>query len=128
MRWLFQRVVDRLLAKLTLLLAARFESHAEMELVETKAEMLRRADELEQDDSPEGKSLAAELRAAAARLGRGESGPAGDVLAAVEQLNGEELGRPMRCGSGRSRTRSAGARRAGEEVGESQRRQAVLRS
>ena len=101
MRWLFQRVVDRLLSKLTLLLAARFESHAEMELVETKAEMLRRAGELEQDDSPEGKSLAAELRAAAARLGRSESGPAGDVLAAVERLNGEELGQAdaLRIGS-----------------------------
>ena len=91
MRWLFERVVDRLIAKLTLLLAARFESHTELELIETKAEMLRRADELERDDSPEGKSLAAELRAAAARLGRGEHGPAGDVLAAVEQLHGEEL-------------------------------------
>ena len=101
MRWLFERVVDRLIAKLTLLLAARFESHTEMELVETKAEMLRRADELERDDSPEGKTLAAELRAAAARLGRGEHGPAGDVLAAVEQLHGEELRRPdaLRIGS-----------------------------
>ncbi len=129
MRWLFERVVDRLIAKLTLLLAARFESHTELELIETKAEMLRRADELERDDSPEGKSLAAELRAAAARLGsrrtwtrrrcarRGRAiarrGTA-SVRRAADRL-AAEIARPAR------------ARWAGEEVEQIQQQQAVLK-
>lgn len=94
MRWLFQRVLDRLAAQLTLLLAARFESQAELELTETRAELLRRAGQLERDDAPGTDVLAAELRAAAERLGRGEGGPAESVLEPLRRLEGEDLQTP----------------------------------
>jgi hypothetical protein len=94
MRWLFQRVLDRLAAQLTLLVAARFESQAEMELTETRAEMLRRAGQLERDDAPGAETLAAELRAAAQRLGRDDRAPAEGVLGPLRTLHAEDLREP----------------------------------
>lgn len=94
MRWLFQRILDRLTAQFALLVAAQLESQAEMELSETRADMLRRAQQLERDETPGADVVASQLRTAAEQLGGDERGPAEGVLGALRRLQGENLREP----------------------------------
>ena len=70
--------------KLAVLLASKFESEAELELSEMRAEMLRRAAQLETEEVAGFGDLAAQLRDEAKTLGQRERGPAGERPAVRE--------------------------------------------
>ena len=70
MHWFFQRILDRLLLKSTIHAASQFEADLTLQLGESRAELLRKAHELEQERIPGLDEVAASLRAQAARMGQ----------------------------------------------------------
>jgi hypothetical protein len=91
MLWFLRRVLDRLFAKLTLHLASELETHMEMELTERRAELLRRANELQKEEVPGIAEVAGSLRARAEKLGAESCVPAGDAIEVIERLRAEDL-------------------------------------
>ena len=90
MLWLFRRVLDRLVVRVVGVVASQIESHAQMELSETKAELLRRAKELECEDTPGMEDLAAELRLRAEGIAE-SAGPGTDVTRLAVELHDVDL-------------------------------------
>lgn len=90
MRWFFQRILDRLLVKATIQVASEFEAQLTLEKGESRAALLRRAYELEQERVPGFDQLAADLRAQAAQM-VGSHLPAGEVLEIVAALREDDL-------------------------------------
>jgi hypothetical protein len=93
MLWFFRRVLDRLVARVMGVIATEIESHAQIELSDTRAALLRRAKELEQENVPGMEHVAAELRSRAELLGAAP-GPGSEVAGYVEALHGEDLRNP----------------------------------
>jgi len=106
MLWLFRRVLDRLVVRVVGVVATQIESHAQMELSETRAELLRRAKELEHEDTPGVDLVAAELRSRAERIGV-SAGPESEVTELAAELHGEDLrtGESLRLASERQKPR-----------------------
>lgn len=94
MRWFFQRILDRLLLKSTIQAASEFEAQLTLEMGESRAVLLRKAHELEQERVPGFEQLAADLRAQAAKMG-GRQLPAGEVLEIAAMLREENLREPI---------------------------------
>jgi hypothetical protein len=94
MLWLFRKLIDRLLGKAALVVGSTMESEMEMELSAARAELLRRARKLEQEDVPGFAEIAAELRAVAGRLGKAVSIPCADAVATISALAAEDLRTP----------------------------------
>jgi hypothetical protein len=90
MLWFFRKVLDRLVARVVGLVAAQIESHAQMEMSEMRAELLRRARELDREETPGMEDVAAELRSRAARIGQ-SAGPGSEVVALVAEYDAEDL-------------------------------------
>jgi len=90
MIWLFRRILDRLVVRVLGVVATQVESHAQMELSETRAELLRRAKEFDHEDTPGMDLVAAELRGRAERIGS-SAGPGSEVLQLASELHGEDL-------------------------------------
>lgn len=94
MRWFFQRILDRLLLKSTIQVASEFEAQLTLELGESRAALLRKAHDLEQERVPGFEQLAADLRAQAAKMG-GRHLPADEVLDIAATLREENLREPI---------------------------------
>jgi len=90
MRWFFQRILDRLFLKSTIQVASELEAQMAMEFSESRAAILRRAHELEQERVPGMEQVAAELRAQAAKMGGSET-PASDAARIADLLRPENL-------------------------------------
>ena len=90
MLWFFRRVLDRLVARIVGVVATQIESHAQMELSETRASLLRRAKELDHEDTPGMDLIAAELRSRAECIGT-SVGPGSEITHLVAELQGEDL-------------------------------------
>jgi hypothetical protein len=90
MLWFFRKVLDRLIVRVVGLVAVQIESHAQMEMSEMRAELLRRARELDREETPGMEEIAAELRSRAASIGQ-SAGPGSEVVALVSELDGEDL-------------------------------------
>ena len=94
MQWIFQRIVERLFVKLIAMMGSEWDARVEMHLSETRAELLRKAKQLEGEETRGLDEVAASLRAQAEQLGKGGESPASDVLAIAMSLREENLREP----------------------------------
>ena len=101
MLWIIERILERLLLKSALQMSSRKEAEMELVQVESRAELLRRAKELEDEKVPGFEQLAATLRKKAAEMEAGGVAPGADVLKVVEELRGDDL----QNGNGQKATR-----------------------
>ena len=92
MRWIFRRIIDRLLVRSTVQVASEVEAEMNLELSEARAMLLRRAHELEQENLPGLEQVAATLRLQAARMGGEDDLPGGDAPRIAAMLRRENLG------------------------------------
>lgn len=91
MRWIFRKIIDRLLVRSTVQVASQVEAEMNLELSEARVMLLRRAHELEQENLPGLEHVAASLRLQAARMGGEEDLPAGDAVRIASALRRENL-------------------------------------
>ena len=63
MQWIFQRIVERLFVKLIAMMGSEWDARVEMHLSETRAELLRKAKQLEGEETRGLEEVAASLRA-----------------------------------------------------------------
>jgi len=90
MRWFLQRILARLFLKSTIHVASELEAQMAMELGESRAALLRRAHELEQERVPGLEEVATGLRAQAAKMGGSET-PASDAARIADLLRVADL-------------------------------------
>lgn len=91
MRWIFRRIIDRLLVRSTVQVASQVEAEMNLELGEARAMLLRRVHELEQENLPGLEQVAATLRLQAARMGGDDEIPGGDAARIASVLRRENL-------------------------------------
>jgi hypothetical protein len=91
MFWIIERILERLLLKSALQMGSRKEAEMELVQVESRAELLRRAKELEEEKVPGFEQLAVTLRKKAAEMEAGGVAPGADVLKVAEELRGDDL-------------------------------------
>lgn len=91
MRWIFRKIIDRLLVRSTVQVASQVEAEMNLELGEARAMLLRRAHELEQENLPGMEQVAASLRLQAARMGAEDEIAGGDAVRIAAVLRRENL-------------------------------------
>jgi len=91
MRWIFRKIIDRLLVRSTIQVASEVEAEMNLELGEARAMLLRRAHELEQENLPGLEQVAASLRLQAARMGAEDEIPGGGAVRIASVLRRESL-------------------------------------
>lgn len=91
MFWIVRRIMDRLLVKITVVVASKLESHADLELEETRADFLRRAAELEKEDVAGMEEVVTRLRSQAAAIGRDGKTPGDGTLEVAKRLASDNL-------------------------------------
>lgn len=91
MQWIFRKIIERLLVRSTIQVASRVEAEMNLETGETRAMLLRRAHELEQENLPGLEQVAASLRLQAARMGAEEEIPGGDAVRIASVLRRDNL-------------------------------------
>lgn len=90
MLWFFRRLLDRLVVRVTGAIASQIESHVQLELSEAQAGLLRRAKELEHEDTPGIEQIVSDLRKRAERLGT-PAALSTDAVDFVAELQHENL-------------------------------------
>ena len=103
MLWIIERIIERLFLKSALQMSSQKEAEMELAHVGCRAELLRRAKELEEEKVPGFDQLAATLRNKAAEMEDGGKAPGADVLRIAEEL---QLG-AFQNGNGKATSRPA---------------------
>ena len=91
MLWIIERILERLLIKSALQMGSQKEAEMELAQVESRAELLRRAEALEKEKVPGFDELATTLRKRAEQMVAGGVAPGADVLKIAEELRSGEI-------------------------------------
>jgi hypothetical protein len=122
MFWIVRRIMDRLFVKVAVAIASKLESHADLELEETRADFLRRAAQLEKEDVAGMEEVVTRLRSQAAAIGRDGKAPGDGTLEVAKRLASENLREEPSEGAvdgrsvgllGRDTTSTAGGKKRG---------------
>ena len=86
MLWIIERILERLLLKSAIQMGSQKEAEMDLKHVQSRAVLLRRAHELEEEKVPGFETLAASLRRRAEEMDAGGRAPGADVLQVAREL------------------------------------------